>query len=169
MTDISVNVKKNNNFYNKLVVNPFVGGNFMNDDFVEQQLREMSKTMKSIREIYGISQSQLAKLMGVSRSVVADIEQEKRFPELPSIFKLCNTLKISPTELSSFTFKNWEMYINTDERAELHKDMYKSAQKTVYENAMEWRMKESEKRNSRRHLTNRVVAYLQVFLNLILW
>ena len=135
----------------------------MNDNFVEQQLREMSKTMKSIREIYGISQSQLAELMGVSRSVVADIEQEKRFPELPSIFKLCNTLKISPPELSSFTFKNWEMYINTDERAELHKDMYKSAQKTVYENAMEWRRKESEKKKSPSPLKLGDLLYLVIF------
>ena len=52
----------------------------MNNNFVEQQLRDMSKTMKNIREMYGISQSHLANLMGVSRSVIADIEQEKRFP-----------------------------------------------------------------------------------------
>jgi transcriptional regulator with XRE-family HTH domain len=113
----------------------------MNDNFVEQQLREMSKTIKNIREIYGITQSHLANLMGVSRSVIADIEQEKRFPELFNLFKLCDTLGITATELSAFTYQNWTMNINTDERAELHKEMFKSAQKTVYENAMEWRRK----------------------------
>ena len=115
----------------------------MNDNFVEQQLREMSKTMKNIREIYGISQSHLANLMGVSRSVVADIEQEKRFPELVNLFKLCHALALTPTELSAFTYQNWTMNINTEERAELHKEMYKSAQKTVYENAMEWKKKDN--------------------------
>ena len=28
----------------------------MNDNFVEQQLREMSKTIKNIREIYGMEE-----------------------------------------------------------------------------------------------------------------
>ena len=111
----------------------------MNDNFVEQQLREMSKTIKNIREIYGITQSHLANLMGVSRSVIADIEQEKRFPELFNLFKLCDALGITATELSAFTYQNWTMNINSVERAELHKEMFKSAQKTVYENAMEWR------------------------------
>lgn len=142
MTDISVIVQKNINFYNKLISKTFFMEDFsMNDNFVEQQLREMSKTIKNIREIYGITQSHLANLMGVSRSVIADIEQEKRFPELFNLFKLCDTLGITATELSAFTYQNWTMNINTDERAELHKEMYKSAQKTVYENAMEWRRK----------------------------
>ena len=141
MTDKSVIVQKNINFYNKLLSKLFMEVISMNDNFVEQQLRDMSKTMKNIREMYGISQSHLANLMGVSRSVIADIEQEKRFPELASLFKLCDALEITPTELSSFTFQNWKMHINTDERINLHKEMYKSAQKTVYENAMEWRKK----------------------------
>ena len=111
----------------------------MIDNFVELQLRAMSKTIKNVREVYGISQSHLAQLMGVSRSVIADIEQEKRFPELATLFKLCHALEITPTELSSFTYENWTMNINTDERSRLHREMYKSAQKTVYENAMEWR------------------------------
>lgn len=119
----------------------------MNDNFVEQQLREMSKTIKNIREIYGITQSHLANLMGVSRSVIADIEQEKRFPELFNLFKLCDALGITATELSAFTYQNWTMNINTDERAELHKEMFKSAQKTVYENAMEWRRKGIKDKN----------------------
>ena len=108
----------------------------MNDNFVEQQLREMSKTIKNIREIYGITQSHLANLMGVSRSVIADIEQEKRFPELFNLFKLCDALGITATELSAFTYQNWTMNINSDERAELHKEMFKSLKRLSMK--MQW-------------------------------
>lgn len=111
----------------------------MKDDFVELQLHDMSQAIKNVREIFGISQSKLATLMGVSRSVIANIEQEKRFPEMVNIFKLCNALGITPTELFSFSLQNWKIKINADERTRLHREMYKSAQKTIYENAMEWR------------------------------
>ena len=48
-----------------------------NQDF-QNELHNLGKLSKDLREMFKLSQTRLGKLAGVSRSVIADMEQEKQ-------------------------------------------------------------------------------------------
>ena len=52
----------------------------------ETELHNLGKLIKELRELFKLSQTSLAKLIGVNRSVIADIEQEKHLPNILTIF-----------------------------------------------------------------------------------
>ena len=56
--------------------------------------------LKKLRGIKGISQSDLAKELGISRTAVINLENDpKIIPSNSTIFKMCNFFGVSKTEL----------------------------------------------------------------------
>lgn len=58
--------------------------------------------IKELREYLGLSQSQLAKISGLTPAALSQIEADKREPSLSSIEKICTALDIEP----SYLFRN---------------------------------------------------------------
>ena len=97
----------------------------------ETELHNLGKLIKELRELFKLSQTGLARLLNVSRSVIADIEQEKHLPNILTIFKLCTLFDITPAEFSSEAFANWKVAANKNERFLLHKAMRINMDKIV--------------------------------------
>jgi DNA-binding XRE family transcriptional regulator len=97
----------------------------------ETELHNLGTLIKELRELFKLSQTGLAKLLNVSRSVIADIEQEKHLPNILTIFKLSTLFDITPAEFSSEAFANWKVASNKNERFLLHKAMRINMDKIV--------------------------------------
>lgn len=102
----------------------------------ETELHNLGKLIKELRELFKLSQTGLAKLLNVSRSVIADIEQEKHLPSVLTLLKLCNVLEITMAELSATAFPNNEEIAFDHKRFLLHKAMRNSMDKIVTDNAI---------------------------------
>lgn len=89
----------------------------------QKELHNLGKLSKELRELYQLSQTRLAKLAGVSRSVIADIEQEKHFPNALTLLKLCDVFGVTPAELCAEAFSNFELNIEDNERTLAHKSL----------------------------------------------
>lgn len=59
----------------------------------------LGKNLKEIREEKGITQSSIAKSLGVSRGFVSKVENGKTNPTLATIAKLAKALKVNTDEL----------------------------------------------------------------------
>ncbi len=55
----------------------------------------IKNNVKFFREVKGISQAELAKMVGISRNSVSSIERGEFIPKLDTAFKLCNVLDVS--------------------------------------------------------------------------
>lgn len=108
----------------------------MKDSINQKHLHNLGKLIKELREMCGLSQTRLAKLAGLSRSVISDIEQEKRFPNALTLLKLCSVFEISLTELCSAAFNDWQVGASNNERYVLHKAMHSSMNKKVTDVAL---------------------------------
>ncbi len=93
--------------------------------------RGLGKCIKDLREFLGFSQTRLAELAGISRTVVADLEREKHMPHISNVFKICDVLGITPAELFAYSLPNWKINKNIKERGELHKSLRKAMYKTL--------------------------------------
>lgn len=91
----------------------------------------LGKSIRDLREIFGFSQSDLARRAGISRDVISSLEQEKRIPHIINLFKICDVFEITPSELCAQSFTDWKITKNSRERAELHKSMRKTMCKTI--------------------------------------
>ena len=58
------------------------------------QMEEFHKIMKRKRTEHGLSQSKLARLIGVDQSTVNHIEQGRRNPSFELLLKICDVLEI---------------------------------------------------------------------------
>ena len=59
----------------------------------------MAQAIRSLRQGHGLSQRQLAMRMGVPRTYVSKIENEKATPTLSSLSRLANALEVSVPDL----------------------------------------------------------------------
>lgn len=117
----------------------------MKNTIYQTELHDLSEYVKGLRELFKMSQTRLSKLTGVSRSVIASIEQEKRFPNIETILKICDVIGITPTEFNSGAFHNWKILGNKMERELLHKSMRNAMDKTVLDAAFaEFKKEKSE-------------------------
>ena len=60
---------------------------------------KLGKNLKKIREAKSMSQGDVMRSMGCSRSYVSNLENGKTNPTLATISKLAKVLKVSTTEL----------------------------------------------------------------------
>lgn len=102
----------------------------------EKEMHNLAKTIKELRELFKLSQTRLARLMGVNRSVIADIEQEKHLPNMFTILKLCQVFEITPAEFMAEALTNWQITTNLKERTLLHKALRNSMNKIVTDEAI---------------------------------
>lgn len=65
----------------------------------EEQAKSLATRLREEREKRHISQIDLALEAGLSQNIVAFIETGKRSPNVLTILKICNALKISPATL----------------------------------------------------------------------
>lgn len=106
-----------------------------NQDF-QNELHNLGKLSKDLREMFKLSQTRLGKLAGVSRSVIADMEQEKRFPSMLTLLKLCDVFGITPAELAAEAFHDWKITVSKAERSLMHKTLRNSFHKVVTDAAI---------------------------------
>lgn len=66
------------------------------------KLEQLAKNIKYFRKQKGLSQNQLAELLGISREHLAKIETSKRCISLKLLFKLADVLDITLQELFTF-------------------------------------------------------------------
>lgn len=108
----------------------------MSNKTYQKELQKLSRTIKELRELFRLSQTRLAKLAGVSRGVIADIEQKKRFPSSLTLLKLCTVFEITPTELCATAFSDWQTGAPNNERSLLHKALHNSMDRVVTDAAL---------------------------------
>jgi len=63
----------------------------------------LAKNLKNLREIYGLSQMELAEMISCSPTLIGKIETMKRFPSADNIDRLTEAFKIAPTDLFTDT------------------------------------------------------------------
>lgn len=102
----------------------------------KNELHNLAKISKELRELFKLSQTRFAKLLGVNRSVIAAIEQEKHLPNMFTILKLCQVFEITPAEFMAEALTNWQMTTNQKERSLLHKALRNSMNKIVTDEAI---------------------------------
>ena len=89
-----------------------------------------------MRELFKLSQTRFAQLLGVNRSVIASIEQEKHLPNMFVLLKICKVFEITPAELMAETFTDWKLSTNQKERTLLHKALRNYMNKIVTDEAI---------------------------------
>ena len=62
-------------------------------------LRELGERVRKIRKSNGLTQTHIAKRMGVSTPVVSELERGQLNPTMNTYFMLCMALEIEPDEL----------------------------------------------------------------------
>ena len=100
------------------------------------ELHNLAETIKELRELFKLSQERLGKMTGLSRSVIGDLEQERRFPSMPTLLKLCKVFNITPSELVAEAFADWQITTNKEERNLLHKALRNNMNKIVTDAAI---------------------------------
>lgn len=108
----------------------------MQNQTFKNELQNLAEIIKELRELFKLSQTRFAKLLGVNRSVIAAIEQEKRLPNIFVILKICHVFNITPAELTAETFADWKLTVNQKERSLLHKALRNSMNKIVTDEAI---------------------------------
>ena len=103
----------------------------MDKKIFQEALSLLGQNVKSLREILDLTQLELAKQAGVSRTVIALFEQGKRMPHVINLLKICDALHVTPAELFAQSLTNWVIDKNARERAELHKSLRKTMCKTL--------------------------------------
>jgi len=66
---------------------------------MESEAQKLGKNLKRIRTEKGISQSDVAESLGVSRGFISNIEKGKTNPTLATIVRLANAIEASSDEL----------------------------------------------------------------------
>ncbi|MEN0060329.1 MAG: helix-turn-helix transcriptional regulator [Bdellovibrio sp.] len=61
---------------------------------VETQLRQIAVVIQQRREEMGLTQEQLAEILGLTVVALGYIEQGRRFPSLPFLFYICRVMDI---------------------------------------------------------------------------
>ena len=108
----------------------------MQNQSFENELHNLAETILELRELFKLSQTRFAMLLGVNRSVIADIEQEKHLPNMFVILKICQVFHITPAELMAETYADWKLTTNQKERSLLHKSLRNSMSKIVTDEAI---------------------------------
>lgn len=108
----------------------------MSKQSFNNELHNLAETIKELRELFKLSQTRLGKLTGVNRSVIAGIEQEKRFPNMLTILRLCQVFHITPAEFMAEALADWQITANKKERSLLHKALRNSMNKIVTDEAI---------------------------------
>ena len=60
----------------------------------KNELHNLAEIFKELRELFKLSQTRFAQLLGVNRSVIASIEQEKHLPNMFVILKSAKSLEL---------------------------------------------------------------------------
>ena len=60
---------------------------------------DLGRRLKDLRTTRGLSQTQLAKQVGVTPSTISQVESNLIYPSLPALFKMAETLSVSPAAL----------------------------------------------------------------------
>lgn len=66
---------------------------------MKEDAKKLGKNLKKIRTQKNIAQTEIAKILGVDRSFVSNIENGKNNPTLSTIANLAKALKVSVDEL----------------------------------------------------------------------
>lgn len=59
----------------------------------------MNEKLKELREYHGISQSELARRVGVGKTTVSEIERRDRLPNVMTAIRIARTLKTTVEEI----------------------------------------------------------------------
>lgn len=108
----------------------------MKNQTFKNELHNLAEIFKELRELFKLSQTRFAQLLGVNRSVIASIEQEKHLPNMFVLLKICKVFEITPAELMAETFTDWKLSTNQKERTLLHKALRNSMNKIVTDEAI---------------------------------
>jgi transcriptional regulator with XRE-family HTH domain/KaiC/GvpD/RAD55 family RecA-like ATPase len=60
---------------------------------------DLGRRLKGLRTTRGLSQTELAKQVGVTPSTISQVENNLIYPSLPALFKMAETLSVSPAAL----------------------------------------------------------------------
>jgi len=74
------------------------GGQFF--DMIDKQL--FGRQLRQLRQQQGISQSELARVLGVGRSTVSEVESGKHFPPAEAVVWFLKELNTSPQEWTKY-------------------------------------------------------------------
>lgn len=83
----------------------------------------LGEAVQSLRQMLNLTQVELANLANVSRSVVAQLEQQNYLPYTANIIKLCDGLDVFPAELYALSFRDWKLRNPSPASIEIHKIM----------------------------------------------
>ena len=75
---------------------------------------KFGKRLKEIRKRKGLTQEQLADLMGMEVNNISYLEQGKHLPKKENLEKLCQALDVEPKELFDFGYMKTKAEIITE-------------------------------------------------------
>ncbi|GAB4316210.1 MAG: helix-turn-helix transcriptional regulator [Promethearchaeota archaeon] len=67
----------------------------------------MRNNLRALRERKGLTQQQLAELVGVTRETISIVERGRYNPSLPLAFKLARVLEVSVEDLWELEESDW--------------------------------------------------------------
>lgn len=76
-------------------------------NYTDSNLYDISSKIKLLRVSKGLTQKELASLLGVKTSAVSKYETSAIFPSLPVLKKICEIFNISSDELLGISNKNY--------------------------------------------------------------
>ncbi len=97
---LSFQLNKFNKFYK--------GGEFLSDKNIDLSLYNISRRIKLLRTKKNLSQEELGKLIGVTKSTISSYENYCKFPSLDKLVKLAITFNVSTDQLLGIDHKNLE-------------------------------------------------------------
>jgi putative transcriptional regulator len=66
----------------------------------------MKNKIRELRKQRGLTQEELAEIIGISRQAINAIEKEKFDPSLPTAFKMANLFKTTIEDIFTFSIRN---------------------------------------------------------------
>ncbi|MCL1632487.1 helix-turn-helix domain-containing protein [Sporolactobacillus sp. CPB3-1] len=66
---------------------------------------QWGRKIRAFRKLKGYTQAALAKELGISLTLLGEIERESREPEAELVIKICDTLGITLQEMKELTMK----------------------------------------------------------------
>lgn len=86
-----------------------------------------SAKLKSLRTEYNMSQTDLAKLLGVSRSCISSYENKQRSPDQETLIKIASLFNVSTDYLLGVSVSDIEKYaVYSDVLTEINDVLYRS-------------------------------------------
>ena len=79
----------------------------MKDYNLEKETELLGKALRKLREGRGLTQEEVLKATGISRSTMVEIEAGKRLARGINLLLLCIVYEVMPQQLMELAFKRW--------------------------------------------------------------